>query len=175
MDAVIALGSSLGDRERNLILAVRALDATKNVTVTAGSHLWWSLPLTPDARGRFLNAAVRIETTLLPQALLRRCKAIERRLGRKPGVRWSDRIVDLDILLYGEAIIEGADLRIPHVEMLNRNFALVPAWEVAPEMVHPDVGLRLSEIPMSPLGLCPAGVVSVGGLRGHAGRSTARR
>ncbi len=183
-DVVVGLGSSLGDRRLALRAALRALDALPGTEVVAVSRLWASRALGP-ARRPFLNAAARLRTDLAPRRLLRACQAIERRLGRRPAVRWGDRVVDLDLLLFGSLRRRGRDLRLPHPELLRRSFALLPAREVAPELVHPVAGRPLAALPLPPGPPCwPVGVLDgapmavAGGQRGRympatlAGRRT---
>jgi len=157
--AVVGLGSSLGDRARTLALAVRAMDAMEGVDVVATSRVYRSRPMGP-ARGHFLNAAVAVQTSRSARDLLGALKSLERRLGRRPSARWSDRAIDIDILLFGRLIRRGRELRLPHPGLLDRGFAFVPAVEVAPAAVHPVLGLPLASLPV-PLepGLRPVGVL----------------
>lgn len=113
------------------------------------------------ARGCFANAAIAVETTLAPQALLEWCKTVEGRVGRRPSVRWADRVVDLDILMYGEQAIQQAGLEIPHPGLLVRDFALRPAQEVAPELVHPGTGRRLGATTVARRGMWAVGVLGL--------------
>ncbi len=149
VEAIVGLGSSLGDRRRMLDLAVQALDATPGVTVTATSRVYRSAPL-GLARGVFLNAAVRIRTTRSARGLLAELKRIERRCGRRPSARWSDRAVDLDLLLFGDRRRRGRGLTLPHRGLLERAFALVPAVEVGGDLRHPVTGGPLATLPVPP-------------------------
>lgn len=89
---------------------------------------------------RFLNMALEVETERSPHELLAMVKRIEREIGRAPTYRWGPRIVDIDILLYGDALLDDQDLTIPHREMARRAFVLVPLAEIAPEITHPASG-----------------------------------
>ncbi len=133
MIGVIGLGTNLGDRLENLIAARRALAATPGITVLA-----WSSIVETDAQGppqpRYLNAAVRIETSLDAEALLDACLAIERSLGRVRGERWGPRTIDLDILHLGGLSVRTDRVVVPHPHLLERAFALGPLLEVAPEL-----------------------------------------
>lgn len=113
------------------------------------SRLYRTTPLGP-ARGWFLNGAVRVRTGRSARGLLALCKEIEARLGRRPTARWSDRVVDLDILIYGDRVRGGPTLTLPHPGLAERAFALVPAAEVAPELRHPVLGRRLDALPLPP-------------------------
>jgi transaldolase len=144
--AIIGLGSSLGDRERALRLAVQAIDALRGVQLVATSRIYRSLPMGP-ARGYFLNAAVAVRTRLPPRALLGALRRIEVRLGRRPSARWSDRALDLDLLLHGRRVRRGRGLNLPHPGLAVRAFALRPAVEVAPEAWHPVLGRTLAALP----------------------------
>ncbi len=143
--ALVGLGSSLGDRRRQLRMALACLRATPGIEVERVSRPVHSRPL-GRARGRFLNAVVRLRTRRSPRGLLAVLQAIERRLGRRPTVRWSDRRLDLDLLLYDDLRADGARLRLPHPEMLHRAFVMVPAREVGPELVHPVAGQPLAAL-----------------------------
>jgi len=144
-DAVIGLGSSLGDKSAVLNLAVRMLDADPQVEVVASSKVWLNKPM-GSARGAFLNGAVRVLTTHSPRGLLAACKAIEDRIGRRDAGHWGDRVVDLDVLLVDDIVRRGHGLTLPHPGMLDRPFVLVPAAEVAPEFKHPLRRQMLSSI-----------------------------
>lgn len=144
--AVIGLGSSLGDRARALRLAVQAIDALCGVRVVATSRIYRSLPMGP-ARGHFLNAAVAVRTRLSPRGLLGTLRQIEVRLGRRPSARWSDRALDLDLLLHGRRIRRGRGLTLPHPGLATRAFALRPAVEVAPDAWHPILAQTLASMP----------------------------
>jgi transaldolase len=137
----------MGDRARTLALAVRAIDALEGVEVVATSGVYRSRPLGP-ARGHFLNAAVAVCTRRSARGLLAALKALEVRLGRRPSARWSDRVIDLDLLLFGRTVRTGAGLRLPHPGLPERGFALRPAVDVAPDAWHPVRGCRLVDLPM---------------------------
>lgn len=136
--AYIALGSNLGDRQSNLESAVTALRATAGVTVTKVSTFLENPAVGgPADSPAFLNAAAAIETTLPPRELLSALLKIEKALGRERREKWGPRVIDLDIVLYGDRIVEEWDLRIPHPLMHERPFVLAPLAEIAPEAVHP--------------------------------------
>lgn len=158
-EALIGLGSSIGDRARWLHLAVKMLDADPATEVVAASRMWANQPI-GLALGRFLNAAVRVETHRSARGLLTLCQAIERRVGRRQARRWGDRTVDLDILLFGGMNRGGRALCVPHPQMLKRPFVLVPAAEAASHMVHPVTGLTMADMrPTAHSGLVAVGML----------------
>ncbi|HLF76147.1 MAG TPA: 2-amino-4-hydroxy-6-hydroxymethyldihydropteridine diphosphokinase [Dehalococcoidia bacterium] len=144
MAVYIALGSNLGDRERNLREALRLLAPL--VQVEAVSALYESEPQPPAPPPSYLNAACRVATALSPRELLRHLKAIEQQLGRQPGPRWSPRPIDLDIALYDDLVLAEPDLTIPHPRLLERSFVLQPLLDLDPELVHPVTGERLDDV-----------------------------
>jgi 2-amino-4-hydroxy-6-hydroxymethyldihydropteridine diphosphokinase len=133
--AYIGLGSNLGDRERNVLQAVELLAAS--VQVTAVSSLYCTEPVGRGDQADFINAAVQIGTTLSAAELLSLCRSIEDRMGRSRDERWGPRTIDLDILLYGDAVLDLPGLVVPHPRMAGRRFVLEPLAEIAPQAVHP--------------------------------------
>lgn len=125
----LALGSNLGDRLANLRAAISALEAA-GVRILRRSFAWQTPPVPAD-QPPFLNAALMVETTHPPEALLDELKRIEHALGRRPGRRWGPRPIDLDILLYDDLAIETPRLTIPHPRLAERAFVLAPLSEVA--------------------------------------------
>lgn len=147
--AVLGLGSSLGDRAAALRLVVAALRADPLTELVAVSRVYCTRPVGP-AGGPFWNAAVRVATRHSPRGLLAWCKRIEARAGRRPAVRWGDRALDVDILLFGRQQRRGPRLTLPHPGLLERRFALLPAQEVAGDLLAPNDGRCLAEIPLPP-------------------------
>jgi 2-amino-4-hydroxy-6-hydroxymethyldihydropteridine diphosphokinase len=129
----LAIGANLGDRRANLAAAVARL--RERVTVDAVSSLYETEPAYMSDQPRFLNAVLRGRTALDPTTLLAFVKDIERALGRVAGPRFGPRVVDIDLLLYGDETIDTADLIIPHPRMAERPFVLVPLAEIAPDLV----------------------------------------
>ena len=142
----LGLGSNVGDRRANLQAAVDRLPA-KGVAVLASSSTYDTDPvgLVLD-QPAFLNACVRIETDLEPEALLDACKAVERELGRdlEGGIRHGPRPIDVDLLLLGDATYRSERLSLPHEQVTARRFVLVPLLELDFELTTPD-GTRLSD------------------------------
>ena len=132
----LGLGGNVDDRRGFFMRAVEAL-CGDGIAVVRRSSLYASEPEGPADQEPYLNAAVEAKTSLAPLDLLARVKAIERRLGRVERGRWAEREIDIDILLYGERIIQEKDLSIPHPRLHERRFALRPLAEIAPDAQHP--------------------------------------
>ncbi len=144
----LALGSNLGDRRANLSAAVERL--REQVEILALSSLYETEPAYVTDQPQFLNAVLRGRTTLAAPALLAFVKRIERELGRATGQRYGPRIVDIDLLLYGELTIDTPGLTIPHPRMAERPFVLAPLAEIAADLVPPgwneSVGARAAAV-----------------------------
>ncbi len=144
--AYIALGSNMGDRQANIRKAVLLLGGTEGIRVVRVSSMYETEPVGYAEQAMFINGAVEIETRLGPEALLGRCQEIEEMLGRVRTVHWGPRTIDLDILLYGEVIMDTPQLKIPHPLMHERRFVLEPMAEIAPDAVHPVTGRTMKEL-----------------------------
>jgi 2-amino-4-hydroxy-6-hydroxymethyldihydropteridine diphosphokinase len=141
----VGLGSNLGDRLVNLRLAAGRLDRAPGVRVTQRSRIYESEPVGVLDQPAFLNAVVAIATTLEPAELLVELKRIEAELGRRPNRRWGERLIDLDLLLYGGRAVESETLSVPHPRMWERLFVLLPLGELAPNLRAPD-GRTIQEV-----------------------------
>jgi 2-amino-4-hydroxy-6-hydroxymethyldihydropteridine diphosphokinase len=138
VNVYLALGANVGNRRRNIQLALRWLAPA--VRVTAVSSLYGSKALVLEgapAGPDYLNCVCEGETELVPHDLLAHVKSIEHAIGRRPAARWSARPIDIDILLYADAIIDTPDLTIPHPRIAERNFVLIPLAELAGDLMHP--------------------------------------
>jgi 2-amino-4-hydroxy-6-hydroxymethyldihydropteridine diphosphokinase len=145
--AFIGLGSNLGDRKAMLDGAVAALKETPGVIVRAVSSYHETEPVGgPSGQGPFLNAAAALETALDPFELLELLLRIEGQFGRTREVQWGPRTLDLDLLLFGDRIIETPTLQVPHPRMAGRRFVLAPLVEIAPEAVEPVSGRTIREL-----------------------------
>jgi len=145
--AFAALGSNLGDREKLLAFAVAELRASAGIRVEALSPIYETEPVGGPPQGAYLNAVVALRTTLDPRALLERLLAIEALAGREQGaVRDAARRLDLDLLLYGERVIDEPGLVVPHPRLHQRAFALVPLRDLAPDLVHPVLGETIESL-----------------------------
>lgn len=138
----IALGSNLEQPELQLQRAVDDIDSAPGITVFASSKLYRSDPVGPPGQPDYCNAVVSVNTTLEPLQLLDSLQSIENSHGRIRSVRWGPRTLDLDIILYGNQVIESERLTVPHYQMHVRNFVLCPLLDIAPELELPN-GMRL--------------------------------
>jgi 2-amino-4-hydroxy-6-hydroxymethyldihydropteridine diphosphokinase len=131
----LGLGSNLGDRKENLGKALEYL--SQRLGVIGKSSIYDTEPMENLAQPRFLNMVCQAKTMLKPEDLLTLVKGIERKIGRQPGRPNSPRPIDIDILFYGDKVINTPELKIPHPRMASRAFVLVPLAEIAPTLVHP--------------------------------------
>ena len=138
--AYIGLGANLGPREITLLQAVDLLAETEGVEVRAVSQLRETDPVGVVDQPPFLNGAVAVDTSLAPRELLDRLLGIEQALGRVRDARWGPRVVDLDLLVYGELQVDEPGLRVPHPRLPERLFALEPLAELDPELDVPGLG-----------------------------------
>lgn len=134
--AYLGLGTNLGDREGNLRAAVEAL-RSERVVVARESSVWETAPRDLLDQPYFLNQVIEVETDLFPRQLFERAKQVERKLGRVASRPKGPRVIDVDILLYGDAVVSMPGLEIPHPGMGARRFVLEPLAELAPGVRHP--------------------------------------
>lgn len=142
----IGIGSNLGNKKENYLESLERIARMPRTRITKESSLYESEPL-GDSREPYVNGVIEIETEFGPEQLLKRLKSIERLMGRKKAKkRWSDRVIDLDILLYDSLKLNRRSLKIPHPEMHNRKFVLLPLSEIAPQVVHPVLRMTISDL-----------------------------
>jgi 2-amino-4-hydroxy-6-hydroxymethyldihydropteridine diphosphokinase len=137
----IGLGANLGDREATIRAALERLDGEEGIEVVRVSSLRETDPVGYEDQPPFLNGVAELDTELAPGELLERLLAVERDLGRvRQGPRYGPRTIDLDLLLYGDALVDEPGLEIPHPRMTERRFVLEPLAELDPERVVPGRG-----------------------------------
>jgi 2-amino-4-hydroxy-6-hydroxymethyldihydropteridine diphosphokinase len=141
----LSLGSNIGDREANLSAAVERLSAP-GLRVLRVSPVYETEPVDYTGQRWFLNLVVEAETGLFPMQLLARTAGIERALGRVRGVPKGPRTIDIDILLYGMAVVRSEVLEIPHPRMAERRFVLAPLADLAPDLRHPATRKTVREM-----------------------------
>ena len=145
--AYLSLGTNLGNKRRNLITAA-ALLAERVGDILALSGFYETEPWGFDSENTFLNAALKLRTSLSPSALLTVTQAIEKELGRtvKSKDFYQDRVIDIDILLYDDLVLDTVDLKIPHPLMVKRAFVLNPLSEIDPFVVHPILKQSIKDL-----------------------------
>lgn len=142
----LGLGSNLGDKVENIMSAVKQIQIRIG-QVVALSPLYETLPEGFDSDNTFVNAACMVQTELLPEEVLECTQVIERELGRRSksiNEIYSDRSIDIDILLYDNLIVELPHLIIPHKHLHERKFAMQPLADIAPDIIHPTMGKTIS-------------------------------
>lgn len=143
--AYVALGSNLGDKKKNLQRALMLL-MQQGVEVLQVSGYFATEPYGVTDQPQFLNAVCRVRTNLEPVALLRTLLATELTMGRVRLRHWGERNIDLDLLLYEDVVLDTPRLRLPHPDMQNRDFVLLPLAEIAPELKHPTLQKTICEL-----------------------------
>ena len=143
--AYIAIGSNLGDRRTYLEAGIKEVAALPNTRLAEVSHAYETPPVGPISQPDFLNAVFAIETSLAPEPLLAALLAAEKKHQRQRRIHWGPRTLDLDLLLYGERVVASAELTLPHPNMHERSFVLVPLCEIAPRLSHPVTGQLFAE------------------------------
>lgn len=145
--AYIAMGANVGDRRGNISDALKRLGETERVRVIRVSELIETAAIGgPEGSPAFLNGATEVRTTLGPDVLLSRLLEIERELGRERREKWGPRTIDLDLLLYGQQVIDQPGLTIPHPLMHERAFVLQPLAQIAPGVLHPTLNLTIQQL-----------------------------
>ena len=142
----IGLGSNLGDRMFYLHQALVEIANSRQISIKKYSSVYETEPVGKKEQPQFLNMVAELESTLLPQDLLQRLKEIENTLGRTHTEHWGAREIDLDILYYGSEVLNDEKLQLPHPEIINRRFVLVPMNELAGEFLDPMQRLSMKEL-----------------------------
>ena len=143
--AYVALGSNLGDKEANLRKALELLEE-RGVEVVKTSSFICTEPYGVTDQPQFLNGVCEVRTSLVPLALLHTLLEIEQEMGRVRLRHWGERNIDLDLLLYEDVVMDTPELKLPHPDMQNRDFVLLPLAEIAPELVHPILQKSIEEL-----------------------------
>ena len=142
----IALGSNLGDKNKYLDNAIQKLKDTKEIEFVKESRRIETKPYGDAATEDFVNSCAEIRTVLTPQELLEKLNEIEASENRTREVHWGNRTLDLDIIYYGDYIVDEPNLKIPHVDMTNRVFVLDPLCQLCPKKPHPVLGLTTEQL-----------------------------
>ena len=132
---LIGLGSNLGERECQLEQALQRLEQAGDLRIVSVSNLYETKPVGDTDQPEFLNMAARLETLLTPLDLLKQCLAVENEMGRLRTRRWGPRIIDIDLLEYDARRVRLAELILPHPEIVNRGFVLIPLNDIVPELM----------------------------------------
>lgn len=157
--AYIGLGSNLSDPQQQIINALTALENIEQSELVAVSSLYYSRPMGPQDQPDYMNAVAALNTSLPPIELLNILQSIEKSAGReRKGDRWGARILDLDILLFGQEIINNERLIVPHYGLSLREFVLIPLAEIAPQLKLPN-GKSISLL---------ASIIDINGLKVHS-------
>ncbi|MGC3945602.1 MAG: 2-amino-4-hydroxy-6-hydroxymethyldihydropteridine diphosphokinase [Chryseolinea sp.] len=141
----LLLGSNMGDRRKHLNDALWAIE-TKAGVIRGRSSVYETAAWGKMNQAAFYNQAVRITSFLTPQELLATLQLIEKSMGRERKEKWGERVIDIDILFYGDQIVDSPDLKIPHPELQNRRFALIPMAEIADDLIHPKMFQTIHEL-----------------------------
>ena len=144
--AYIGIGSNLGNKLDNCLQAIALADEIPGCEVKSKSPFYRTAPVGVQGQDWYLNGAISLTADITAKELLKSLLAIETRMGRQRKEKWGPRPIDLDILLFGKDIIDEKDLTVPHPMMHLRKFVLTPLVQLAPDLVHPVLGLTIAEL-----------------------------
>ena len=142
----IGIGSNLGDKRDNCLKAIDRINELPGCRVMAQSGFYLTEPVGVKGQDWYLNCVIALSTDMSAQDLLKRLLAIEADMGRERKGRWDPRLIDLDILLFGNEVIDEKGLQVPHPLMHLRRFVLVPMVFLAPDLIHPVLGKTMVEL-----------------------------
>lgn len=146
MLAYIGIGSNLGDKRRNCEQAVERIGRIRGCRLLHCSPWFLTRPVGVEGQDWYVNGALSLETEISARDLLARLLEVESAMGRVRAGKWGPRVIDLDLLLYGEEIISDEDLQVPHPFMHTRRFVLVPMVHLAPQLVHPVLRRTMADL-----------------------------
>ena len=146
LNGYLGFGANLGDRKKNLAQAINALNSRPDLAVLRTSGIYETEPWGLTDQPKFLNMVAEITTSISPSKLLERVKKLEKDMGREDGPRLGPRLIDIDILLLEDQVVDEPELIIPHASLHLRAFVLVPLAELAPDSVHPVLGVTIADL-----------------------------
>jgi len=137
--AYIGIGSNLGTPKKNCTKAIEKISSAKDIKIISKASFYQTEPIGGVQQGWFVNSAIEIETDLSPENLLSVLLNLELAMGRTRKEKWGPRLIDLDLLFYGNLVLENKSLTLPHPEIQNRKFVLTPMSEIAENLIHPTL------------------------------------
>jgi len=144
--AYIGIGSNVGVQINKIDYAIELIDSNPYCEVETVSSIYESSPYGDIIQGEFFNAVFKVKTYFELKELFKFLKSVEMQVGRKVTAKWGPREIDLDILFFNDLIYSDEEIIIPHKDLTNRDFVLVPLSEIAPELIHPSMNKKISEI-----------------------------
>ena len=144
--AYLGLGTNLGDRESYLAQALKELGGLPTMEIGAVSSIYETAPVGLTDQPDFLNLVVSVRTTLSPRELMDALLNIENKMGRVRTVRWGPRVIDLDLLLFGDVRVGVPGLSVPHPRLRERSFVLIPLAEIAPDLIFPGEKMTIKKL-----------------------------
>jgi len=145
-DAYIGVGSNLGDKRRHCIEALERMGQIPGCKLRGSSDWYLTKPVGVEGHDWYVNGVVSLATGLSARQLLKQLQGIEESMGRTRKERWEPRVIDLDILTFGQEIVFEEDLQVPHPLMHLRKFVLVPMAQLAPDLIHPSLGATMAAL-----------------------------